>query len=161
VTGNGSPPARIDAYLDKAREIIDRHGWMVQYVFPTGDGDLEAPFAYTVGLTVRDHPELLITGLPDQVAHELLNDLARRVHHGNQRLRDGQILNDVIQGYPARLRLGCPVDAIQPGTVRAVYGPLAGAVLLQLLWPDNRGVFPDQPGWDTTRMPQPLLEVPL
>ena len=56
-------------------EHIDRVGWSVTMVMPTDD-DPGTPFAYTVGLTGHDLPELIIAGLPPRVAHTLLNDLA-------------------------------------------------------------------------------------
>ena len=149
------------ALVQQVRDTIDHGpGWTVIAVFGTERDPDAVPFAYTVGLTAHDHPELVITGLPAEVAHWLLNDLAGRVHHDGQRLQDGQVLDDVIQGYQARLRAGVASEDLHPGMVRAVYGAFAGSVLLQLLWPDNRGRFPDQPGYDP-RMIQPLVQVPL
>ncbi len=51
--------------------------------------DIGESFAYTVGLTGFDHPELLLTGMPPEVAGRLLNGAGERVRSGDP-LRPGQ-----------------------------------------------------------------------
>ena len=62
------------------RLAILRHGWAATAVF--GD-DIGESFAYTVGLTGFDHPELLLTGMPPEVAGRLLNGAGERVRSGD------------------------------------------------------------------------------
>jgi hypothetical protein len=78
-----NPHRTTDDYLDVLREIINGHGWAVQYV----EGE-DRPFAYTVGLTDLGLPELLITGLPPRTAKRLLNSIAHDM------VDDGTILRD-------------------------------------------------------------------
>ncbi len=59
---------------------IEKHGWMVQYVEAEPG---YASFAYTIGLTGKDAPELYVTDLDPQEAARLLNDAARAVLHGD------------------------------------------------------------------------------
>lgn len=52
------PEATAEEYLDEVYGIMLMHGWAVQHV------ECERrPFAYTVGLTRRGLPELVVTGL--------------------------------------------------------------------------------------------------
>lgn len=60
------------AYLAQARRIIARDGWLVQ-----AETGLPRPLAYTVGLSVQGLPELLVTGLAEREAAELLNATAK------------------------------------------------------------------------------------
>ena len=60
-------------YLDEMYATMMRYGWAVQYVEST-----RVPFAYTLGLTRHDLPELLVTGVSPQRAARLLNGVARK-----------------------------------------------------------------------------------
>jgi hypothetical protein len=93
-----------DDFLRRQEQIIDTVGWAVMHVLPAADDpDTTTPFAYTVGLTAHDYPELLIAGLPPEVAHGLLNDLAGRVYDRADRFTHGQRVSDLIAGYDAVL----------------------------------------------------------
>lgn len=59
---------------------IEKHGWMIQYV--EAEPGYE-PFAYTIGLTGKEAPELYVTGLDPQEAAVLLNDAARGILQGD------------------------------------------------------------------------------
>ncbi len=59
--------------------VIEQFGWMVQYV--EQEPGYES-FAYTIGLSGRDLPELLVEGLGPRESAELLNHAAREVLHG-------------------------------------------------------------------------------
>jgi hypothetical protein len=90
--------------------MIDKHGWMIQYV------EAEAghrAFAYTIGLTALDLPELCVDGLPAAASGQLLNAAARAMVDG------GLGPCDVWAGPDGReYLLGLKVDA----------GALLGAV---------------------------------
>ena len=69
---------------------VRRHGWLVRYIggdtssrqgcdCPQSD---DPPFAYTIGLFGLAHPELLIFGVPPEIAAGVLNDLGERVRAG-------------------------------------------------------------------------------
>lgn len=67
------PEATAEEYLDEVYGIMLMHGWAVQHV------ECERrPFAYTVGLTRRGLPELVVTGLSPRRGQRLLNIAARR-----------------------------------------------------------------------------------
>ena len=95
--------SRTQSWIDqddaRMADAVRRHGWLIQYVggeecskpgcdCPTSDGP---PFAYTVGLFGLAHPELLIFGVPPEIAAGVLNDLGERVRKG-EALLPGQLI---------------------------------------------------------------------
>jgi Domain of unknown function (DUF4262) len=139
---------RPDEQYDKPeRNCIDtvlESGWQVLLV-GAGDEADEPAFAYTVGLPHRaGHPELVMSGLPSDVMHSALNDVARRVLDG-ARLTAGAGLEGVLAGVP--LVVDELADAALERTVtwsRWFHRTSVGA--LQLVWPDTIGRFAWQPG---------------
>lgn len=145
-----------DSFLRHQDQIIATLGWAVTYVLPTDDDPTDIPFAYTVGLTERDLPELLIAGLPIPVAHTLLNDLARREHDNGERYRHAQRIDDLLVGYDTVLIDGPLSDRLWPGAAIARYGRERIRVR-QIVWPDVTGRFPWDDGYNHTGCPQPLI----
>ena len=78
---------RLD-YLEHVRDLIACCGWTVQGV---QRDRIRPPSAYTVGLTSRGKPELLVTGLPLARAADLLNDVASHVLHADAPLPGEQV----------------------------------------------------------------------
>ncbi|MET8198023.1 DUF4262 domain-containing protein [Micromonospora taraxaci] len=149
--------ANIGDVLRRQEQIIDSIGWAVTHVLPTDDDpDTTTPFAYTVGLTAHHHPELLTAGLPTEVAHCLLNDLARRVYDRAERFSHGQRVSDLIAGYDAIIIDGEPTDDLSPGMAIARYGRHQ-IRLQQLVWPDQHGRFPWDNGYNLEPQAQPLI----
>ena len=141
----------IDDFLRRQEQIIDTIGWAVTHVLPTDDDpDTTAPFAYTVGLTAHDYPELITAGLPPEVAHSLLNDLARRVYDKAERFTHGQRISDLIAGYDAIIIDGPPTDELLPGMAINRYGR-DQIRLQQMVWPDRRAGSPGTTGTASTR----------
>jgi hypothetical protein len=138
--------SRMDAYLRQIRGLIAEHGVAIQGVFPTED----APgvcFAYTVGLTGRHHPEVMMVGnVPFEVSQAILNHVARDVLAGTLRVTPGDRLDGYLQGDLPPLVAAGPVaaqgDTGNIGVARRIYGPVARAV--QLVWPGPDGRYP----WD-------------
>lgn len=72
-----------EAVLDAARNRIAVYGWMIQGVEDVEDPTGLKDMMFTVGLTERGRPELVMYGVPRnpavrEVAQHVLNDLARR-----------------------------------------------------------------------------------
>jgi hypothetical protein len=143
------PDRTDDDYLDWMRGVIARVGWAVQGV----ERDrIHPPWAYTVGLTAHDLPELVVTGLPLRPAADLLNAVAGHAMHdtapkpGDQvELRGGPLIEVVEVAAPAA-HLNMAVELCGPG-VRA----------LQLVHADDRGHWPWERGYRGVRGGQPLL----
>jgi hypothetical protein len=152
--------SNLDDFLRRQEQIIDTVGWAVMHVLPAADDpDTTTPFAYTVGLIAHDYPELLIAGLPPEVAHGLLNDLAGRVYDKADRFTHGQRISDLIADYDAVLVEGAPIDELLPGLAIARYGR-DRVRLLQVVWPDPQGRFPWDAGYDFDPHAQPLIARP-
>ncbi|WGW11668.1 DUF4262 domain-containing protein [Saxibacter everestensis] len=61
------------------RDMVARFGVAIQSIY-----DDDPPFAYTVGLTLRKHPEIAIIGLSMQRSFPILNEMAEWVlGHGH------------------------------------------------------------------------------
>ena len=145
-------------FLRRQTELIDRYGWAVTAVFPTEEHP-GAPFAYTIGLTVHDHPELIIAGLNPRTSHSLLNELAGRFFDRGQRFAAGQRINDLLDGYDAIIVEGPPTDDLYPGAAITRYGK-DRVRLQQVVWPDEHGRFPWEPDYVLDKQAQPVLARP-
>ena len=143
------PDATLDDYLDHLEEIVSRCGFAVQAV----EGDrLHAPAAYTVGLTVRGQPELIVTGLPHARAHDLLHGVAAHVLHASAPAPGEQI--PLIDG-PLIEIVKVPVPEAHLKMAVALYGPSVRA--LQIVHADDRGRWPWDRGNRGGRGGQPVL----
>jgi hypothetical protein len=142
-------PGTRDDYLAEIRATMLRHGWAVQYV----ESD-RVPFAYTVGLTRRGLPELLVTGVPPQRAGRLLNIGAEAAVRGDR----------LVPGMQITLQAGPLVEVVEVEHPDAhMYAAVAifGSELraLQLVWADGRGRWPWAAGFNDDGVRQPVLGV--
>lgn len=129
-----------DPYLERVRRTVAARGWVVQGV--TAEAGDDVPFAYTVGMIPAGLPELVLSGLPMEVLHELIN-IAADAHLGQELTAGGTA--EGLASVPLRV-IACDPGA-PVGVARALYGPAVTAV--QLVWPDRDGAFPGEPGWRT------------
>lgn len=135
------PEATAEEYLDEVYGIMLMHGWAVQHV------ECERrPFAYTVGLTRRGLPELVVTGLSPRRGQRLLNIAARRALVGDlltpgmqTTLPAGPLVETVQVTHPDA-HLYCAI---------AIFGDKVTA--LQLVWADRRGRWPWAADFDEGR----------
>jgi Domain of unknown function (DUF4262) len=136
-------------YLAYLTGLMAEFGWAVQGV----ERDrIHPPWAYTVGLTLRGLPELVLTGLPLRRAAGLLNEVAGHVAHaeapkpGDQiPWRDGPLMEIVKVAEPSA-HLVMAVELF--GTdLRA----------LQVVHADDRGHWPWDVGYRGVRGGQPVL----
>jgi hypothetical protein len=140
---------KLDA-LDRMRQLITRYGWAVQYV----EADRARPgWAYTVGLTPRGVPELLITGKPPDESCAVLNRVAEHVLHaeppdpGDQVPLVGGPLVEFVRVQRPDVHLLTSVTFYGSEQVHA----------LQLVWADERGRWPWDRGFRARRGGQPVL----
>ncbi len=125
----GDDNAQLDYLTEEVLPIIARCGWMVQAVEGSGP---YAPFAYTVGLTARGLPELLVTGLQDTAAATILNRVA-----AGPELAPGDIFD--FDGRNVEV-VHVPHPEAHLYVAHDLYGDRLRAV--QLAWQDERGHFP-------------------
>jgi hypothetical protein len=143
------PAATRQDYLDQIARIIAESGWAVQYVQREG---FCAPYAYTVGLTARDKPELVVTGLPAVRAAELLNDVAAHVLHAEPPRPGDQVR---LTGGPLFEVVEVEVPDAHLFLASEFYG--ADFRALQLVHADDRDHWPWDVGYRGRRGGQSVL----
>jgi hypothetical protein len=143
------PGATERDYLDHMRQLINNFGWAVQGVERDG---VHPPWAYTVGLTPRRRPELVITGMGLHRATDVLNGMAAHLLHadapapGTQAaLLDGPLV-EVVKVTAPWAHLNVAVE---------LYGQRIRG--LQLIHADKRGRWPWDREYQGVRGGQPVL----
>ena len=128
-----------EVYLQKMRTIIAEHRVAVQTVATT-----PARYSYTIGLTPRLGFELIAVGLPPR----LLSDVAFRLLDQGD-VADGEKIEQVAN-VPFKLRtistLEGTIDRRPIINIAVQLGYEPERVRL-VLWPDERGNFPDEAGY--------------
>ncbi len=143
---------QIDAYVEKVRQTIERHGWAIQAI-PDAD---PYPFQYTVGLFPVVGYELIVIGLPHQVGGTLLNDLAGAVVREpdpDGYYYDQQILRGLLVDSYASMLIRA-IDTLHYITVPRRLWPIEGPVpAFQLVYPDDEHRWPWDPGSKVAGVP--------
>lgn len=134
-----STPAN-ETIRERTDRLIKEYGYTVIFVFAGESDEDSAPFAYTVGLTEKGHPEMIVFGMPHTTAHRLIS------------LAVEQLLEDkLVIGEPVSEIATCDMifqhvepsraaDYIYQANDRAKRDLPA----IQMVWPDRNGKFP----WD-------------
>ena len=136
-------------YLRLLREKVVEKGWLVMRI-----EDRAKSFSYTVGLTDHGLPELLITGLPQQMSQQLLDHVARYMQR--KRVPAAGDTMTLPDGWCAEF-----VQVSEPRTHLAmavgVCGPQVWA--LQVVWLDRDGHSPWSPFFNHGGTRQPVLGI--
>jgi hypothetical protein len=137
--------------LARMASLVEEYGWAIQAV--VGDR-VHPPWAYTVGLTLRGLPELVVTGVRAPEARDVLNEFADSAVHHDEVLSPGQVLRcphgsemEVVELAHPDAHLLTAVSLFPGTTLRA----------LQLVWSDDRGHWPWDVGFRSRRGGQPVL----
>lgn len=142
-----------DAWLDDA---ISEYGWAVLHI-PAGPDIDEPSFHYTVGLTARQEPELIVYSLPHEAGHGMLNAVAEQVL-GGHKLRDGQ----PVPGLPleaAEIRTFAATRLHDPlGLATSRYGH--AVAVRQVVFPDEQGRWPWEQSADRPWLTPLLFDPP-
>lgn len=140
----------ITAHLNKIAELIHEHGWAVQGVVGSDGSDT---YAYTVGLSFKDLPELVLRGLDYNVSANILNDVASAMIRG-QRIMHGSTV-EIANGYSLT---AVEVDDEHLHTLAvAETMSITKISALQLVWPDAGHKLPWDPDFDSTWSNVPVL----
>ena len=145
-----------DELLDELRGdidvIVEAHGHAC-----IGTADMGTPRAYTVGLDQGGWPELVITGLAGQGV-TVLNDLVLALRGKDRRPHDGIEVAGAVS-VPLRLRTVNGGEAWLKVAADRVNRLRQGArpQVLQVVWPDADGNWPEECDYDDVNLPQPLL----
>jgi len=143
---------RLETYLIQLEALIDKEGWAVQGVL--GD-DENLPFAYTVGLTPKELPELLVYGLPHQTAGAILNHLAKDMITDPSSIAPDTPLEGYVSGFPVIL-LVARVNH-EANMALNLYGEKVR--VWQAVFPDQHGKFPWEQEYSLS-LDIPLLGLP-
>lgn len=139
-------PDKMEYLKKREMETIIEYGHQVRYVFPGPDDDSTA-FAYSMGRSVKDRPEILVTGqLPHKVMHYIVNRVADL--DDERELSAGMELaaGEVLEGYPVRLVQVSDLEEAEMFGVTSNFGT-DDTSALQVVWPDLEGRFPDEEGF--------------
>jgi hypothetical protein len=145
------PESSHQDYLDHMQGLIDRFGWAVVGI---EDDRIHPPWAYTLGLTPRGRPELVVTGLPLPRATWLLNTVAPYVLDDAVPLPGEEVL---VEGCPLIEVVRVTEPTAHLVTAVELYGPQIQA--LQLVYADDRGHWPWDAGFRGHHGGQPVLGV--
>ncbi len=116
-------------------------------------------FSYSVGLfKTYKHPEIIVFGLDEDVAHGILNALARRIKAG-EKFEAGTMDNKTVTGFDVLFE-DVSAEGIRERMRSARW--FNGSVsfpAVQLFWPDENGIFPtdDKRASDILKRTQPSL----
>lgn len=139
---DGLLPPDAEPYYTRISGTVAKHGWACIYV--AGDKK-DHSFAYTVGLTGKRMPELLLsTGEDQNVSCTMLNEIAKRLIARHQPVPDGYEpfgrkavrLNKI---YSAEFLDKCPLAGVWVLRHKAM-DHFTG---MQIVFPDEHGRYPD------------------
>lgn len=146
---------------DGERQVIDdiaQYGW---HVIKVADDDEGPAFAFTIGFYRSfQRPEVIITGLPLEVAHVILNAIGDSLRRGEQ-YQAGGSYDTLLEGYDCTFRT-VPKEQYREflGTAMWYYRG-TDFPCLQCIWPDRAGRWPWEPeASDSFRAAQPLVATP-
>jgi len=144
----GCIDAALQGYVAKAKQMIVKHGFMVQGVMPDEVNHVPG-YSYTIGLIDSAlSVELYACGLPPQTAQTLFNGIREQAEKGAQ-YSDGSVISGMLKhGYCLML---CKVTD-PPRELFAMYYNVRGAQaplkVLQMVYPDPDGLFPWNPDFN-------------
>jgi len=149
------PPKPVDDIERNVIRDVADPGWHVAHVPPEG----ETPgWSFTIGLQhTFGHPEIVVFGVPHEVAHDLLN-LAGEAIASGRAYEVGPVYLDFLEDY------GCVFRDVRA----AWFGPFLGLAVWfyrgldfpvrQLFWPSRDHAYPwDAHASDSLKATQPLL----
>lgn len=141
LTALDAPPDELDENERTFVAEIRKHGWFGTHVFANDEGPR---FSYSTGFWVTlNHPEVIVFGLEQSLAHRILWGVFREAQAG-RRLPIGTRLDDVLATLPVvvlPVSADCYPDYL--GWSRWFYADDTFPCL-HLIWPDRAGLFP----WD-------------
>jgi hypothetical protein len=124
------------ARMDMANRILDEGMQIIGII------DGRPNFAYSVGRSLSDLPELLVTGtISMQIMQYMINEADRMEREEGIKIEDGYMFaeNELLQHYPVK------VVAVDPRASEMFESISIGGdniTALQLVWPDMEGNFP-------------------
>ncbi len=123
---------------------LEATGWFVNMIAADDSGP---GFAYSFGLyRTFQYPEIILFGLPEDVMHQLINDIGRQLRSGSPGYWDGSESSDLLEGYRCQFRRVVPGWYKTTLTWASWFYRSSDFPALQLFWPDKAGLFPWEQG---------------
>jgi Domain of unknown function (DUF4262) len=146
---------RLDATDRKLLSDVEQYGWHCLHIH---DEDQLPFWSFTVGVVQTwQHPEFVVFGLRDTVAHDLLSQLVERVKAG-ETISPGRDYDDILEGSACRfVRVDPKWYPVFLGYAQWFYETKDGFPVLQLVWPDKHGRYPGDEDYAITDGSQPVL----
>jgi len=136
-------------YLEYLRGLLDEHCWVVVGV---QRDRYRPPYSYTIGLTSHGKPEVVVTGLPQQRAADLLNGVAAHLVHADPPAAGERVQ---LTGGPLIEIVRVTEPSAHLHVATELFGPVLRA--LQAVYADDRGHWPWDRGFRGGRRGQPVL----
>jgi len=156
-------PDRDMSHRDKVEFMLEREGWAIEAV-PARDGHATFPsYAYTIGFEERfAFPEVVVLGLSPVACRGLFDLVAGALAGGTDLPVAAPFIGLLDGGQPCAF---LPVDVTTcAGMFPSLteHHRLSGDEptdfrLAQLAWPDQAGVLPWEPGFDTRLLTAQVL----
>jgi hypothetical protein len=140
----------MDEYFDKVIALIAEKGWAVQAVL--------GAFVYSVGLTARKQPELIIVGNFDpKVIGGLINAAIDHAEQSGEHYGDWTVSERILRNHAVVFREVTQASALRTVLVaKRLYGN--DIRLMQMFLPDQNGHFPWDPECEDAFNAQASLE---
>lgn len=135
---------RLDQVIQELTHKVKTEGVQIMGIFPHpgDDGPPTSSFNYTVGMTEKHRPELIVCGLDLRVGQQVLNEIVRRCDEDGLVLTAGTYLEGLVEG-PYKCVLTEVRRNHEAFMVKNLYGDLKPH-FLQVVFQDLEGHFP----WD-------------
>jgi len=151
-------PTPKNSYERELLENIRQFGWQATFVA----GSRGSPsFAYTIGLHGSyAHPELIVIGLPREVAHDAFAAVAQSAA-SDRPIDFSRTSSEVLPGYTCAF-VSVPRAKYGDYVLSALWWEQGDSfALYQLVWPSADGLFPwDARASEQFRREQPVLGSP-
>lgn len=118
---------------------VKKYGFHIAYFERT---DYLPGFAYTIGLHEKNHPELIVFGLSQELMGFILNEMGAKILNGEV-FEIGRNYDDFIEGYPIQLvKVDKDYYPNYLGYCSWYNGFSEEYSTYQVIWPDKEGKFP-------------------
>jgi len=146
---------KLDEADRKLLADVEEYGWHCLHIHDEG----QLPYwTFSIGVFRSwQHPEFVVFGLRDTVAHDVLTQLVDRVRT-NESFSPGRDYDDILEGYRCRfVNVDSKWYSAFLGYAQWFYEVEDGFPVLQLIWPDKESRYPWQEGYAITDGSQPVL----
>ncbi|SAK59762.1 hypothetical protein AWB81_01891 [Caballeronia arationis] len=153
-------PEQIDATAEALRSElaakIEKYGYTQLVIFPTEDDPDVVKFMYTIGLTKKGLPEILVSGnVTNQGAMDMIASVVSELERNNGQIKLG--VRDDLFSVRVDLRDVTSPVARDEYACQAVTMYGEHVRVLQVVWADLNNVLPNEEGYDSAKCVQELL----